>query len=543
MTTSARTDVLIAGAGPTGLALACDLARRGVQVRIVERGPGLFPGSRGKGLSSRLLEVFDDLGVVRDVLAGARTHMLVTNYDRDRVLSTADSDAGIQPTPDVPYPSAAWTPQWRTQEILRTRLAGLGVGVEFGCEVADVSQDDDGVTCSLARDGGQEQVRARYLVGCDGGRSTIRKRLGLTFEGLTRQDHRHAFVGDVQVDGLMADRSHLWNDPHLGFLLLTPFKDTPVWQFQALLRTDARPDAPEPSLATFQGIADEITGSMPIRLSNLTWASLFTTSERIVERYRTGRIFLAGDAAHIYSPAGGQGMTTGVQDAYNLAWKLTAALGGAPDSLLDTYEAERRPIAQRALIDSGHRFEEVLFTTEDPHGDPRQLWKIVNNRETSQLGITYRCGPLAPETEPRTTTLWPGDRAPDSICSDPDSGTDIRLFDLFRGPHWTVLVFNGIDTVNAPTQLHGSEVRTWVIDDRAQGALRDKGNTTRAAYGVTGPTTFLIRPDGYVGAIATTGDANTVLDMFRRLPAAAPTANRGTDPVTLRSSRSDGVGS
>jgi FAD binding domain len=289
---------------------------------------------------------------------------------------------------------------------------------------------------------------------------------------------------------------------------------------QALLRTDARPDAPEPSLTTFQGIADEITSGLPIRLSDLTWASQFTTSERVVERYRTGRVFLAGDAAHVYSPAGGQGMTTGVQDAYNLAWKLAAALGGAPDCLLDTYEAERRPIAQRALINSGHRFEEVLTTTEDPHGDIRQIWKTVLNRETSQLGITYRGGPLAPETEPGTTTLRPGDRAPDSICSDPDRGTDIRLFDLFRGPQWTVLAFadNDRPTGNAPTQLHGSEVGTWVIDDRAQGALRDKGNITRAAYGVTGPTTFLIRPDGYVGAIATNGAADTVLDTFGVCP-------------------------
>jgi hypothetical protein len=144
----------------------------------------------------------------------------------------------------------------------------------------------------------------------------------------------------------------------------------------------------------------------------------------------------------------------------------------------------------------------------------------VNNRETSQLGITYRGGPLAPETEPGTTTLRSGDRAPDSICSDPDRGTDIRLFDLFRGPQRTVLAFADTDrpTGNAPTQLHGSEVCTWVIDDRAQGALREKGNITRAAYGVSGLTTFLIRPDGYVGAIATTGAADTVLDTFRRLP-------------------------
>lgn len=116
MTTPNTADVLIAGAGPTGLALACDLARREVRVRIAERGSGLFPGSRGKAVSPRLLEVFDDLGVVRDVLAGARTHMLVTNYDHDRVVSTVDSDAGIEPTPEVPYPSVAWIPQWRTQD-------------------------------------------------------------------------------------------------------------------------------------------------------------------------------------------------------------------------------------------------------------------------------------------------------------------------------------------------------------------------------------------------------------------------------------------
>ena len=456
--------------------------------------------------------------------------MLVTNYDRDRVLSTADSDFGIQQTPDVPYPSVAWAPQWRTQDILRTRLVGLGVEVEFGCDVAAVSQDDDGITCTVARDGGREQVHARYLIGCDGAHSTIRKQLGLTFEGLTRQDHRHAYVADVQVDGLTADRSHLWNDPRRGFLLLTPFKDTPAWQFQALLRTDAGPDAPEPTLTAFQGIVDEITGGLPIRLSDLTWASQFTTSGRIAERYRTGRVFLAGDAAHVYSPAGGQGMTTGVQDAYNLAWKLAAVLGGAPDPLLDTYQAERRPIAERALIGSGHRFEEILANTEDPHADPRQIWKTVLNRETSQLGITYRDGPLAPETEPGTPTLHAGDRAPDSVCSDPASGTDIRVFDLLRGPHWTVLAFADTDTDTAPTELHGSEVRTWVIDDRAQGALRDKNNATRAAYGVTGPTTFLIRPDGYVGAIASPDDASTVLDKFGRLPSAAVAADRVTVP-------------
>src|SRR5262249_3153831 len=158
---------------------------------------------------------------------------------------------------------------------------------------------------------------------------------------VTRQDQLQAFVGDVRVDGLPADRSHLWNDPGDGFLLLTPFKDTDIWQFQAMLRIGDQPgDRPEPSLATFQGIVDRVAGGLPVRLHDVTWASEFRTNERLVEHYRVGRIFLAGDAAHVYSPAGGQGMTTGVQDAYNLGWKLAAVLRGAPDSLLDTYQAE-----------------------------------------------------------------------------------------------------------------------------------------------------------------------------------------------------------
>lgn len=523
-----QVDVLIAGAGPTGLALACDLARRGVEVRIVEKGTGLFPGSRGKALSPRLLEVFDDLGVVSDVLAGATTHMRVVNYERGQVLSTAVTDAGTAATPAVPYPSVAWLPQWRTQEILHARLAGLGVGVDFGYELRDVSQDAASVTCVLGRaDGGQERVGSRYLVGCDGAHSAVRKGLGLAFEGVARQDLRHAFVGDLRVAGLSTDCSHLWNDPGLGFLLLTPFKGTPVWQFQALLPIDAHPHAPDASVISFQRIVDEISGGLPIRLSDLTWASQFSVSERIVEHYRDGRVFLAGDAAHVYSPAGGQGMTTGIQDAYNLGWKLGAALREAPDSLLDTYEAERRPVAQRALTGSGRRFDEILASTEDPHIDSAQIWKTVLNPETSQLGISYRGGPLAPEAAPVSATLRPGDRAPDSLCFDPGRDADVRLFDLFRGPHWTVLVFadaeQSVDT--ATRQLAGIDVHTWALGGRSAGTLVDSGAIARSSYGVGSPTAVLIRPDGYVGAIAsaarsavgTSISPGVVLDVFRRL--------------------------
>ena len=485
--------VVIAGAGPTGLVLACELARRGIRVRLLEKGDRLFGGSRGKGISPRLLEIFDDLGVVEEILAGSMS-LTANVYQRDRLVTQVDADAGTEATVDVPYPRQAIAPQWRTQDILRRRLREWGVDVEFGHEVTDAHQDAEGVRVSVERAGATEEIRAGYLVGCDGGRSTVRRLIGLKLEGETRRTPFGAYVGDIEVTGLSPDVSHMWNDPELGFLLLTPFKETSLWQFQCLALPSADGTLPELSPAGFQRLVDDITG-MPINLGRSTWISQFGVNERIVPRYRHGRVLLAGDAAHVYTPFGGQGMTTGAQDAYNLGWKLAAALAGAPDRLIDTYEAERLPVAQHALAASAQRMAQVTGQLSHPAAPPTGVLHTINNTDTSQLRITYRNGPLARAEGGSTATLAAGDRAPDGIALDPVSGARTRLFDLFRGPQWTALVFGEVPRPKTPEALYGNEIKVH----RVAGPARD-------TYGITGESTVLVRPDGYLGAVVPGAD-------------------------------------
>ena len=223
----AQADVLVVGAGPTGLTLACDLARRGVAVRIVDRAAEFPGGSRGKGLSPRTLEVLDDLAVIDQIRAAGTTHLPHRKYRGAEVIAEIDPQAGRVPTPDIPYPAGLDDPQWRVEQILRERLAGFGVVVELGAELRSFSQDADGVTAMV----GGARIRARYLVGCDGGRSTVRKALGLSLRGETR-DVQLMAVGDVEVDGCSRDAWHQWFTGD-GAIMLCPLPGTSAFQVQA----------------------------------------------------------------------------------------------------------------------------------------------------------------------------------------------------------------------------------------------------------------------------------------------------------------------
>src|SRR5690349_1747590 len=203
-----ETAVLIVGAGPTGLTLACDLARRGVACRIIDKTPEYFSGSRGKGLQPRTLEIFDDLGVIEPILRGGGAYpRLRLHFGRLHLHWTMFKQRAASAS--VPYPNTWMVPQWRTEEILRARLAELGVQVELASELTGFAQDEHGVTASLSRPGRLEQVRASYLVGADGGRSSVRKQLGVGFAGKTYEDER-MLVGDVRVDGLERSHWHIW---------------------------------------------------------------------------------------------------------------------------------------------------------------------------------------------------------------------------------------------------------------------------------------------------------------------------------------------
>ncbi|MGH3724249.1 MAG: FAD-dependent monooxygenase [Mycobacterium sp.] len=458
--------VLIAGAGPTGLTLACELARRGVTCRVLDKAPGLFPGSRGKGLSPRTQEVFDDLGVADAIQAGGMAMPSFRIYAGQEIVgerTLAEMVGSDGPSgPGVPYPSFWMVPQWRTDEILLHRLSELGGDVEFDCEVTGFEQDTEGVTVTALRGGAPERIRASYLVGTDGGRSIVRKTLTVGFAGETFESER-TLIGDVRADGLdgtfchvltrggqVSKRFSLWNLP-----------SSDHYQFVASMATD---DVPPLTLEAVQGLLDERSGRNDIVLHDLRWISLYRVNARMVDRFRVGRVFLAGDAAHVHSSAGGQGLNTSVQDAYNLGWKLAAAISGASDELLDTYEEERMPVAASVLGLSTDMHRRNFGPSNDPAP------------QLHQLDIAYRGSSLAVDDRSSPGKLRAGDRAPDAGLQD-----GRRLFEVLRGTHFTLLTF-GDRAVNIA-------------------GVRRQRLAPSPDYDVSEATLALVRPDGYIGAI------------------------------------------
>jgi len=454
-------DVLVVGAGPTGLTLALDLARRGVSCRIVDRATEHAGGSRGRGMQPRTQEVMHDLGLLDDVYAHGSLYPPIRAYAGDQVVWEGVMSEHTEPTADVPFPNAWMIPQWRTAQLLRSRLAGFGVEVELGRELTAIEQDDDGVTAVV----GDERIRVAYVVGADGGRGPTRRLLGVPFEGKTEEDIR-VLVADVTVDGLDRDHWHMWrsaDDPE-RVVGLCPMGGTDYFQLTVT--------TPPAGLDTLDEIGDHVTaltGRPDIRPTGLTWVTEWRPNIRMATRFRVGRVFLAGDAAHVHPPTGGQGLNTGIQDAYNLGWKLGAVLAGGPVSLLDTYEEERLPVAAHVLGLS----EKIL------RRDLKNMMSAHRGDEERQLGITYQGGSLAVDSRPAPGAVVGGDRAPNAPVGD---GRD--LFEVFRGPQATLLGF-------------GTEEGVAVSDPEAY-----------RIYDVTPGTYVLVRPDGYIGVI--TRDLATV---------------------------------
>ncbi|MEQ0563796.1 FAD-dependent monooxygenase [Amycolatopsis sp. NEAU-NG30] len=464
--------VLIAGAGPTGLTLAIELARRDVAVRIVDQAQAYFAGSRGDGIQPRTLEVFEDLGVLDAVLAAGGPPVPMKIHVGGEVVGERMMADPVEPTPSKPYPNGWFLGQSQTEGILRDRLAEFGVRVELGTALTGFEQDADGVMARLSTG---ETVRAEYLVGADGGKSFVRKALGIPFEGSTDESIR-MLLGDVRADGLDRGYGHWFGapeDPMRG-MMFSPLPGTPHFQFGAPLG-DGEVEV-ETALPAIQARLDALSGG-GVTLSDLAWSTVWRPNVRLAARFREGRVFLAGDAAHVHPPTGGQGLNTGIQDAYNLGWKLA---DGAPE-LLDSYEAERRTVAARVLGIATGLLQKYVDGDEDAHR---------RGEETRQLDITYRGGPLSPAG---TGALRPGDRAPDAPLVDAN-GKRVRLFELFRGPHATELRFGDVP---------GSGVRILPAGSVATGTdLLDEGGHAYAAYDVRPGTRVLIRPDNHVWSIS-----------------------------------------
>ena len=482
MTNGFAADVLICGAGAAGLTLGIELARRGVSFRLVEKMREPFHGSRGKGIQPRTQEIFEDLGILDRVVAAGGVYPPLRVYGDDGSFTEKDVGERPEPTPAEPYAIALMIPQFLTERIMRERLAELGHGVAFGWELVGFEQDVTGVTVRLAGPNGEQGARYRYLVGADGGRSFVRGALGMDFPGKTLGVR--AIVADALLTGLGRDAWHQFNDGDMERMVaICPLAGTDLFQIQAPVPLDGDVDLSAEGLGR---MIAERTGRGDVQVHSVNWASAYAMNARLADRYRAGRVFLVGDAAHIHPPTGGQGLNTSVQDAYNLGWKIAAVLGGADDRLLDTYEEERRPVAASVLGLSTRLL------------DAQKQGGMRRGREVHQLDTGYRGSPLSLERPERSGGLRAGDRAPDAPVRGA-AGQRSRLFRLFQGPHWTLLVLEaGKERVGPRPGLHVHHIgpRGDVVD--AWGHVRD-------AYALPPGGCVLVRPDGYVGAILDPG--------------------------------------
>jgi 2-polyprenyl-6-methoxyphenol hydroxylase-like FAD-dependent oxidoreductase len=486
-----KTQALIVGAGPTGIMLAIELAKRGIPVRIIERSAVYQTGSRAKGVQPRSLEVFDDIGIAGKVIASGNNDVVFRRYNGNQLLG--DVRRELFSRQDTQHMNGVMIPQWKVEELLREKLAEYKVRVELGTELLAFSQTAQDVTAVLETPQGNEELVCAYLVGCDGGKSGVRKALNINFVGETHEDER-ALVGDVEVEGLVPDAWHIWLHPRYGFAFaLCPFKCTKSWQLQAIAIPDENGKVPEPDLETFNREFKERTQMENVVLKNATWQSVYRVNVRMADKFRVGRVFIAGDAAHAHSIAGGLGMNTGIQDAYNLGWKMAAVLQrDAAPALLDTYEEERLPIAAWTLDISSERQRVMAESLKKGTGG----LESIGTKDTTQLNLHYRYSSLSKSAGGQTGIIQAGDRAPDVKLSDGS-----WLFDLYRGTHFTVLLFadnaQAVDTINKRFE---GKVKAYHVKDKA----------AKAAYGDTSDL-IVVRPDGYIGLVAGFNDENAAI--------------------------------
>jgi 2-polyprenyl-6-methoxyphenol hydroxylase-like FAD-dependent oxidoreductase len=546
----ADVDVLIAGAGPTGLTLAVCLERYGIRARVVDRLDGPSPLSRALAVQARTLEVFDDLGFAEAALArGMRVEAanLVARNGRQARVSLGGF-AGLESH----YPFILVLPQDATEALLTEQLTARGGRVEWGVEVEGHRpvEGEGAVEVSLRhKDGRLEAVRARWLVGCDGARSQVRKAAGIPFEGETYEDV--CMLGDVRVNWSLKPGEVYLMPSQRGVMAAFPMPGGESrFRLVTIVPRDMAPpgETPTPTLEQLQEVVSRLA-PVPIQLSEPRWTSGYRLHRRGVPRYRQGRVLLAGDAAHIHSPAGGQGMNTGIQDAYNLAWKLAYVLQGrADEALVDTYGTEREPVGRKLLEGTDRLFG--FAAAKGPfarfarqHLVPLVAAPILSRaavqrrvvRFISQLYLRYLRSPLSTErvrgedgpSAPLARGPRPGERVPEV----PIEGEGItRLHEALRGPSHVLLLFQGLDAPASFEELlalarslesqYTGWLRTFVVTPERQrrgaGVLVDAQRQAHLRFGAGAPCAYLVRPDKYVSCRFRPVEFSLLQDELRR---------------------------
>jgi 2-polyprenyl-6-methoxyphenol hydroxylase-like FAD-dependent oxidoreductase len=507
------TDVLIVGAGPTGLMLANQLVRRGISVLIIDRHAGPSLETRALGVQARTLEIYSQLGIVDRALElgkrGTGGNIWADGQHRARI---ALNDAGDKVTP---YPYLLVLGQDDNERIMGDHLRELGGSVQWQTELVSFKQTTESVAAVLKyADGSQREIVAAWVAGCDGARSIVRESCGITFAGAP---YEHVFfVADTEMTGKMVPDElnvYLFQD---GFHLLFPMRGKDHWRIAGILPPALRN---KPDLK-FEEVIPSLQNEAGDKLSikSCSWFSTYRIHHRAAVRFRDRRCFLLGDAAHIHSPVGAQGMNTGLQDAYNLAWKLALVIEKrAKPALLDSYEQERIPVAKALLSGTDRAFRIVvsdswivgLLRTKvlsriAAFAVNRKATQRIAFRTVSQTGIRYPKSSLSRslETVPETA-LRAGDRFPWLRLKLTSHGPVEDLFQTLSDTHFH-LVLVGQQPMVAGANSFGNLLRTHLIP---ADSVNDK-ELARAQ--IPQPSFYLIRPDGYIGLCGKVAQADEI---------------------------------
>jgi len=516
------TQVLIVGAGPTGLMLANQLAKRLVHVTIIDQHSGPSVQTKALGVQARTMEIYARLGIAERAIEMGRRAVGASMW-------VAGKRAARVPLGDIgadlsPYPFLLILGQDDNEALLGEVLAGQGVQIQWNSKLVDLVQSADGVTARIERqDGSFDEIAAAWVAGCDGARSTVRQACDIPFSGAPYQ---HVFyVADTRATGSMAPDElnvYLWRG---GFHLFFPLRGKDHWRVVGILPAELRSrdalafDDVAPYVCSEVGRSD--TGDA-VAFQECRWFSTYHVHHRHADRFRDHRCFLLGDAAHIHSPVGAQGMNTGLQDAYNLAWKLALVLSGnAGQGLLDSYETERVPVAERLLRTTDQAFNFLIserwlaevFRTRIIQriiaaAMRRDRTRQLAFRTISQIGIRYRNSPLSrmhsrlPEEAP-----CPGDRFPWLRLTFTEGGPVEDLFAKLDDTRFNLMLFGRQPPAGKLSAHSGGLLITWAIpDDPVNSQELDRA-------GIPRPSFYLLRPDGHVGLAGAVLDP-AVLDAY-----------------------------
>lgn len=543
MAANPTADVLVVGAGPVGLTMAAELARHGLSCRIVDKSPAPSDKSKALVVWSRSLEMLEDMGAVAPFLeAGMAVHG-ASIYAGTRRLVHLTFEI------DSPYDYGLMLPQCETERLLAAHLERFDLRVERAVELVALAPEADAVRAVLRPAGGrEEESRFAWAVGCDGAHSAVRHQLAAEFSG--EAEPNDWLLADVRVHGPVVEDEVTIYFHDRGVLLFFPIEPG---RFRIVADVGLAPavEKPaDPTLAEVQRVVDE-RGPGGIALADAVWLAGFRIHERKVARFRHGRAFLAGDAAHIHSPAGGQGMNIGMQDAYNLAWKMALVhRGRAHDVLLDSYDAERAAVAEQVLRNAGAMTRAATLRNPVARQLRNRFYALLGSLDIvqekigdtiSQLAFRYRESPITGEHRGRAAHAWllgggvrAGDRMPDAELVEAATGAPRRVFEVTAGTRHTLLLLTGVEAPAAQIaplariadaararfgDLLGIVTVAAAEDDDSPsvaGALRDPAELLHRRLGAASPTLYLVRPDGYVGFRSQPAEAASLIAHLER---------------------------